>query len=343
MPTKRGNSWQGIVYHATLPGGRARRNFETKTEAVTWEHESKAALSRGEPINMGGGETKRVTGKPYTLGELVEYVCRTHWAPMKGGSSAIRNAHSIVKVLGPSLPVHKLGRHELDNAKTKLLAAGNQPATVNRKLAAISKALAIAEDLEIIDRRPKVTKFRETEHRIRRVTPQEEAAMLLYCERIGDEDLHDYITLSLDTGLRQSEVLGLQFRDVTNGRVTVWGDRSKSGKSRTVPLTKRAQETVERRRAAPGGSTSPEIFPALVPRSVHYRWGRMAEVLGLSDDPQFVPHVLRHEFCSRLADRGLNAPVIQALAGHSTLAVTQRYIHINGDALALAIKALEAA
>jgi len=56
-----------------------------------------------------------------------------------------------------------------------------------------------------------------------------------------------------------------------------------------------------------------------------------------------VPHILRHEFCSRLADRGVNAAAIHRLAGHSSLVVTQRYINLSPVGLEDAISALEPA
>jgi integrase len=37
-------------------------------------------------------------------------------------------------------------------------------------------------------------------------------------------------------------------------------------------------------------------------------------------------HVLRHSFCSHLAMRGAPAIAIKELAGHSSIAVTNRYI-----------------
>lgn len=75
------------------------------------------------------------------------------------------------------------------------------------------------------------------------------------------------------------------------------------------------------------------MFPSLSKNSVAHYWGRLSEVLNLESDKQFVPHILRHEFCSRLASNGENAAAIQKLAGHATLLVTQRYIHLFGDEL----------
>jgi len=51
-------------------------------------------------------------------------------------------------------------------------------------------------------------------------------------------------------------------------------------------------------------------------------------------------HVLRHTFCSHLAMRGAPPKGIQELAGHSTLAMTLRYMHLAPIALREAIELL---
>ncbi|MCQ1855432.1 tyrosine-type recombinase/integrase [Neorhizobium galegae] len=327
-------------------GQRYRRSFTTEQQADAWALESKAKLIRGEPIDMGeNAQAKRKGNLPYTLDELVQHVYDTHWAPMPGGQKALINARSIIGIIGASLPVHKLGKADIDKARAKLLTDGNSPGTVNRKVAALSKALSEAEDLGLIDHKPKLTRYKESEHRVRRFTPEEERLALAYFDRIGNQDMADYLVLSLDTGMRQGEVLSLHFGDAQEGRVTVWGvgagtQRTKSGKSRTVPLTRRAQAVLDRRKETAKGK---EVFPSLNKNQVSHYWGRMAEALGLEADKQFVPHILRHEFCSKLAANGENAVVIQKLAGHSTLAVTQRYVHLFGGELDGAIERLEKA
>ena len=42
-------------------------------------------------------------------------------------------------------------------------------------------------------------------------------------------------------------------------------------------------------------------------------------------------HVLRHTFCSHLAMRGAPAVSIKELAGHSSITVTNRYMHETGE------------
>jgi len=52
-------------------------------------------------------------------------------------------------------------------------------------------------------------------------------------------------------------------------------------------------------------------------------------------------HILRHTFCSRLAMAGAPALAIKELAGHQSLATTQRYMHLSPKAKESAVKLLE--
>jgi site-specific recombinase XerD len=52
-------------------------------------------------------------------------------------------------------------------------------------------------------------------------------------------------------------------------------------------------------------------------------------------------HLLRHTFCSHLAMRGAPARSIQELAGHQSLGMTQRYMHLSPAALDAAIQLLD--
>jgi integrase/recombinase XerD len=51
-------------------------------------------------------------------------------------------------------------------------------------------------------------------------------------------------------------------------------------------------------------------------------------------------HSGRRTFITRLANKGIGVRVLAALAGHSSIAVTQRYIDVNDDQLANAVELL---
>ena len=49
-------------------------------------------------------------------------------------------------------------------------------------------------------------------------------------------------------------------------------------------------------------------------------------------------HSGRRQFVTNLADKGINARVVQALARHKHLSTTQRYIDINDNKLRAAVE-----
>ena len=54
----------------------------------------------------------------------------------------------------------------------------------------------------------------------------------------------------------------------------------------------------------------------------------------------FSSHIGRRQFVTNLADKGINARVVQALARHKHLSTTQRYIDINDNKLRAAVELL---
>lgn len=327
--TSRGDSYQVTVTHK---GERYRRQFTALPPAQVWELEAKAALLRGEIPSLGEQATQSAAGKPRTMRELSDYVAARYWASQKAADKTLLNAEAVVRHFGATTPIAKIDNFAIDKFVIALTKAGNAPATINRKMSALSRMLNVAVGLDIIPKRPFMERLKETERRSFRFTAAIEKQALAYFGRLGWNDMADYVVVSVDTGLRQGEVLRLLRGDVYDNGLRVC--TTKSGQPRMVPLTERAQAIFDRRMDA-------LVFPDLTKRQITYHWNRMKEALGLANEAAFVPHILRHEFCSRLADRGVNASAIQRLAGHSSLVVTQRYVNLSPYALQDAIKTLE--
>jgi integrase len=328
--TQRGSSYQVVLYHHSLPAGRFRKQFTDRREAELWELDAKAKLIRGEPLEGSG---KATDSRPQTLGELQAYVWERSWKHARSANTAKRNSDAVVSILGADTPLRSIKAFEVDRLAKELLRRGDAHGTINRKLAALSKMLTVAYDLELIDRKPKMERFKETQGRIRRLMPAEEQTLLRYYLHIGAEDMHDYVVVSIDTGIRKGEAKKLTGLMIHDGVLTLPASITKTNRERSIPLTPRAAEVLAKRGAGKPGA----LFPGLTDGRVAHYWGRAAEVMELDEDPEFVPHIMRHEFCSRLADAGANSAVIMKLAGHSTLAMSNRYTHVSDDALKAAI------
>ena len=97
-----------------------------------------------------------------------------------------------------------------------------------------------------------------------------------------------------------------------------------------LPLSKPAREQVPEGKgfvwASPsdrGNARSVDGWRGNVSRTFTY----YRRAVGLSEDVTF--HSLRHGFCTRLAEAGATAVEIKALARHSDIATSMRYIHLT--------------
>jgi len=120
-------------------------------------------------------------------------------------------------------------------------------AEVNRLLALLRSILkAACHDWEWLDRTPKVKLFKEDKRRIRWITP-EEAARLLGCL---PKHLAAMARFSLATGLREQNVLGLQWNQLDLSRRVAWihGDEVKNSQALAVPLNEEALSVIRAQR-----------------------------------------------------------------------------------------------
>jgi integrase len=86
---------------------------------------------------------------------------------------------------------------------------------------------------------------------------------------------------------------------------------------------------------------------ALFPRNgnewMRIPWARVREHLGMTDDLQFVPHMLRHTCATRMSGRGVSMAIIKEWLGHRGVSTTLRYTHFSPTDLRGAAVALGAA
>jgi integrase/recombinase XerC len=146
------------------------------------------------------------------------------------------------------------------------------------------------------------------------------------------------------TGLRVSELVSLDWRDLDlSARVLrVMG---KGGKERMVPFGRQAAAALT---AWLGGwdevrSRDRGADPEAEPVFLHHRGGRLSDrsvrrVLDRYVDRAALaagvhPHTLRHTFATHLLEGGADLRAIQELLGHSSLATTQRYTHVEIERL----------
>jgi len=223
------------------------------------------------------------------------------------------------------------------------------PGSLNRELATLRRLLRIAQEWRIIDRVPRIRLLPGERIREFVLSHQQEQQYL----EIAPQPLRDVALLILDTGLRPGEAAALEWRDVhlepVNGAkfgyLHVRGEETGAGKSkfakRNLCLTARAESMLE---ARPATTASAWVFPSntgkpyLVTSLDHMHVGVRA-LLRLPKD--FVVHSLRHTFGTRMGEARADAFEIKRLMGHSSVTVSQRYVHPSPEAIERAFERLE--
>lgn len=222
----------------------------------------------------------------------------------------------------------------IDRLIGTLRERGNSNATINRKMAALSKLLRKAEKMGDIHSLPEFRRQREKAGRIRFLEPDEEAR-LFAAIRDRSEDAWRLSIFLVDTGCRLGEAIGLIWNDVIDERATFW--LTKSGRSRTVPLTRRASDVVRLNK----GARKKGPFSNMTQAGYRAVWNDAKQEVGLGDDAQVVPHILRHTCASRLVRGGIDIRRVQMWLGHQTLSMTMRYAHLATNDLDACVKVLE--
>lgn len=142
------------------------------------------------------------------------------------------------------------------------------------------------------------------------------------------------LELFYSTGIRLSELVGLDVRDVDpiNESARVLG---KGSKERIVPVGEPALEAISQYRARAGIHAGPLFInksrKRISTRSVWLAMKRHLVAAGLPAD--LSPHKLRHTFATHMLDAGADLRSVQSLLGHASLSTTQIYTHVTADRL----------
>lgn len=328
MPiNQRGKRW--VV---SLGSGKDRIRESFDSEAAAKKFELDVTLKR-----LGAAQKQVTSQTGTTLGMLKILTAKNIWVNSRSDIKLQANAQMCIDHLGEDLDIKEINAEKIRGLVQHFVDEGNSGATINRKMSTLSVMLTYAEDQGLLETTPRIPRRRESDHRIRFMTPEEETKVLAYCEHHGQEALADFVAIAIDTGFRKNEILRLNMSDVVDNYAVLHAGTTKSGKARSVPLTRRVRAIVEKRRAL----GYKKLFPDLSDPMLRKRWDALRDFMGKADDIQFVVHMLRHTCASRLAQAGKNATFIQNWMGHSSIMVTQRYMHLAPRALEDGLEALE--
>ena len=161
----------------------------------------------------------------------------------------------------------------------------------------------------------------------------------------GKNQERDYciLTLFLNCGLRISELVGLNRRDIQGDSLRVLG---KGNKVRILYLNDACQEALERylavRRPITGRDADALFLSSQNERvsrsTVHAMVKKRLAEAGI-DASEYSSHKLRHTAATLMLQNGVDVRAVQEVLGHDHLNTTEIYTHVDNDSLRVAAKA----
>lgn len=205
-------------------------------------------------------------------------------------------------------------------------------ATVNRYIASLSSCLSYARRLRWIDENPcfDLTKLKEAKGRDRTLNADEADQLLAACRESQNSYLYCITLMALTTGMRQGEILKLEWNHVDLEAGIAHIKETKNGRPRSVPLV---QEIVEELKKLYKSRNPAKLLvfaskTAFGKIDIKKAWQAAAKKAKLND-VHF--HDMRHTYSTEASKQGASTIELSTAMGHRTLQMLDRYTHMQAQ------------
>ncbi|MBI1912235.1 MAG: site-specific integrase [Deltaproteobacteria bacterium] len=240
------------------------------------------------------------------------------------------------------------------NYKSFCREKGLSPASINHRRGLLRHAFNLAiKEWEWVKENPvnRISREKVNNARDRWLTFEEETSLLDNCviyvickENVKEPRywLKEIVLFALNTGMRQDEILSLEWPNIDLFRRTATVVRSKNGEKRTIPLNLKVLELLKEKSKVRHIKNN-FVFASEAGTKVDHRnllraFYNALEKTGIED---FRFHDLRHTFATRLAQAGVDLYKISKLLGHKDIKMTMRYSHHYPESLRDGVEVLD--
>ncbi|MCE5242343.1 MAG: site-specific integrase [Syntrophobacteraceae bacterium] len=280
---------------------------------------------------------------PLKLSEAIERIFSEKWSTMRTGEECQSKMNRIVKIIG-NIDINHIDENKITKIRNELRKSKIRESTINRYLAHLKTLLNTAKwEWNVIAKVPLIKLTPEKQGRIRVISKEEEATILQFLRapqpprRKHYNDVADLIEILVDTGMRLGEGLSLTYSDnidLTNSLINLYPHQTKSYRARSIPITRRVSEILRKRKEKGLKPFRLSLW------QVDKAFKSAKEAMNITDR-EFVIHALRHTCASRMINLGVDLYTIKKILGHSTIAVTEKYSHLDTSKLRKAVAMLE--
>lgn len=313
---KRKEIWWISISHN---GQRIQRSTGTTSKVAAQEYHDKFKAELWAKVKL---DSKQI----YSWRDAV-----VRWLKENEHKRSIKDDIMHLRWLDPylkGLQLHEITRDVLEEIAMKKEETGVTPTTINRMLEVVRAVLRKAHmEWEWLDKVPVVRMRHVEKQRIRWLTIVEANRLLQELP----SHLRDMADFSLSTGLRASNVTGLQWKavDLKRGHAWIHPDQAKANRAIPVPLNEQALAILKQRQ----GKHEEFVFTYQgkpIQQCNTKAWRKALKRAGIEN---FRWHDLRHTWASWHIQNGTSLQELQQLGGWSSFEMVLRYAHLSGDHL----------
>lgn len=256
-----------------------------------------------------------------------------------------RYAELVAGMEGADTPVVDIDAKRAETLARRL-GEGVSPNTYNKRLNGLSVVWrAVMSEAGVTVNPWEGLPRRRLDTRVRRALTEDETERLL---AVAEGEMRELVAIGLYTGLRLGDAAHLAWEDIRDGAVFV--RTAKTGAKVAIPLHPRLAEMLGDRRGkgfiVPGMA---KLYDDIGREGLAAKVGRLFRRCGIETSHKVEGrrsvaacgfHSLRHTFVSRCIESGIPPHVVQAVVGHASARMTERYTHLTDGAVLSAFAAM---
>lgn len=326
---KEGDKWVvdfRLPRHIAKKYGRARfrREYGRRALALKVHSQVQSAIALNDPDGIIG-RLLHVVPQEYSVKTFYDRWISEYCKPRLEASTQKRYALSFKTFNDhcgaiPLLDFRRQHLHGYIQSRTGKVSAS----TINKDIIACKKMFSYAAEVGAIRNNPLVRfPSLKVQEKALRIPTAEEFRTLV--ESMADPAIGAMVAIMGETGIRRSEAINLEWKNVNLRTARITLERTKGKKVRQVPLSRYASNMLRK-----------------LTRFVHQPYVFCHQVKGarwVSPDKAFrtgrrkaklewiTMHTLRHMRGTRWLQHGADIRVVQAALGHADVRTTQRYTH----------------
>lgn len=312
-------------------GKEVRRSAHTSSKPVAQQFLAEL-LAENQRLDRGGRPRR-------TYQEALERFSQDYLPSLKVRTQErYRTTFRQLEPTFGSIFLDEITRGRLADYASARMKTGTTGATVRRDLATLSCLCSCAVNWDYIDANP-VKQF--SKRHIRESAPRTTYPTADQVDRLvaqGTLMSGRMIRFLAETGMRQEEVCGLEWSQISIQRREVRLTKTKTSSPRVVPLSDVALGTLI---GTPRHITSFYVFWHHDGQR-HTAFANSFAVIARRASVPFRCHDLRHHFASTFLQATGDIAALQAILGHKTISMTMRYAHMITSHLHKAMSAFDA-